>query len=51
MVFMRGHFVEGLQWNMQENRIHINKSAYGKNVHYQSQFEDFRKRPREDVNK
>jgi hypothetical protein len=48
---MRGHFVEGLQWNMQENGIHINKSAYGKNVHCQSQFEDLRERPREDVNK
>jgi hypothetical protein len=51
MVFMRGHFVERVQWNMQENRTHINKSVYGKNVHYQLQFEDFRKRPREDVNK
>jgi hypothetical protein len=33
---MRGHFVEGLQWNMQENRTHVNKPAYGKNVYYQS---------------
>ena len=47
---MRGHFVEGLQWNVQENRTHINKSAYEKNVHYQWQFEDLRETPREDVN-
>jgi len=48
---MRGHFVEGLQWNMQENRTHIKKSAHGKNAHYQSQFEYLREKPREDVNK
>ena len=38
--FCKGHFVEGLQWEIQENRNRINKPACGKNVHYQSPFED-----------